>query len=288
MNNFYQSCLSFNHISQKDFDQTEALRALRHLYALYQAADYAPDPNYLVRAELLMDTLAAHRQDADYPLWQIWFRYFISMGYSEWNEMWKSLEDKTITYYDQHANEFVSDTVSVDFTQTQEAFLKYLQKGNLILDFGCGSGRDTKYFLNQGMQVDAVDGSEAMCRVASAYTGMEVRQMLFQDLDAKEMYDGIWACSSILHLPKSELKDVFGRMTEALKDDGVLYTSFKYGEFEGERNGRYFTDFTEDTFREFSQDLSDWKIRECWTTGDVRPGRGEEKWLNLIMQKNRI
>ena len=100
-----------------------------------------------------------------------------------------------------------------------------------------------------------------------------------------EKYDGIWACASILHLPKKELKEVFKKMLVALKPGGWIYTSFKYGEYEGERNGRYFTDFTIDTFADFVQEIHNLQIKEYWITGDVRPGRGEEKWLNLIMQK---
>lgn len=73
----------------------------------------------------------------------------------------------------------------------------------IFLTLGCGAGRDTKYFLSRGYQVDAVDGSEQLCRIASEYTEIKVRQMLFQELDEKEKYDGIWACASILHLPKN-------------------------------------------------------------------------------------
>ena len=115
---------------------------------------------------------------------------------------------------------------------------------------------------------------------------IKVKKMLFKELEEIEKYDGIWACSSILHLPKRELKAVFEKMVKALKKDGIIYTSFKYGDFEGERNGRYFTDFTEEKFNEFVQDIENVKLKEEWITCDVRPGRGEEKWLNLILQKN--
>lgn len=103
-----------------------------------------------------------------------------------------------------------------------------------------------------------------------------------------DKYDGIWACSSILHLSKDTLADVLKKMAAALKDSGVIYTSFKYGEFEGERNGRYFTDFTIEAFKEYLQNIPELQIEEYWITGDVRPGRGEEKWLNLILRKSDI
>ena len=193
--------------------------------------------------------------------------------------------DKTLKYYNENAQSFASGTVSVKFTEVQDKFLEKLNPDAYILDFGCGAGRDTKYFLSREYQVDAVDGSEQLCRIASEYTGIKVRQMLFQGLDEKEKYDGIWACASILHLPKKQLREVLKNMYAALKSKGWIYTSFKYGEFEGERNGRYFTDFTTDTFKDFIHDMHGLKIEEQWITGDVRPGRGEEKWLNLLLQK---
>ena len=193
--------------------------------------------------------------------------------------------DKTLKYYNENAQSFASGTVSVKFTEVQDKFLEKLNPDAYILDFGCGAGRDTKYFLSRGYQVDAIDGLEQLCRIASEYTGIKVRQMLFQELDEKEKYDGIWACASILHLPKKQLREVLENMYAALKSEGWIYTSFKYGEFEGERNGRYFTDFTTDTFKDFIHDMHGLKIEDHWITGDVRPGRGEEKWLNLLLQK---
>lgn len=197
-----------------------------------------------------------------------------------------NFKNTTLDYYNKNADSFVSETISVDFCQTQDKFLSTLNPSAYILDFGCGSGRDTKYFLNKGYRVDAIDGSKELCRIASEYTGIPVKQMLFQELAEHEKYDGIWACSSILHLPKEELKLVLKKMASALKSDGIIYTSFKHSEFEGERNGRYFTDFTIDTFIDFMQDIDNLKIKDYWITSDVRPGRGEEKWLNLILQKS--
>lgn len=194
--------------------------------------------------------------------------------------------DNTLSYYDKKANEFCENTVNADVSLQRERFLEYLTPGASILDFGCGSGRDTKAFLDLGYEVKAIDGSLELCKIASEYTGIEVDNMLFQDLDEVDRYDGIWACSSILHLSKSDLKDVFVKMVRALKTNGIIYTSFKYGDFEGERNGRFFTDFTIESFRDYIDDIDGLSIVDHWITGDVRPGRGEEKWVNLILQKD--
>lgn len=193
--------------------------------------------------------------------------------------------DQTIDYYNLNAESFIENTQNVDMHMAQDKFLHLLNEGAAILDFGCGSGRDTKYFLDKGCRVTATDGSAELCRWASAFTGIEVKEMLFGELNEIDTYDGIWACSSILHLPKNELLLVIRKMCDALKSTGVIYTSFKYSDFEGVRNGRYFTDFTEDSFRKFIAEIPELTIEEYWITGDVRPGRGDEKWLNLILRK---
>jgi len=190
--------------------------------------------------------------------------------------------NKTLQYYAENAAAFAAGTVDADMSVARERFLSHLPQGARILDFGCGSGRDTRFFLSRGYDVDAVDGSAELCRMASQYTGIEVKQMLFGELDASAVYDGVWACASILHLPKPELAEVLRRIADALTGEGVLYTSFKYGSFEGIRGGRHFTDFTEETLRAFWQEAFGLRILELWITQDVRPGRAEERWLNVL------
>ena len=193
--------------------------------------------------------------------------------------------DQTLSYYNTNAKTFTESTVNVDFSDTQNKFLEKLPEGAAILDFGCGSGRDTKYFLEKGYAVEATDGSEELCKLASEYTGIEVKHQFFQELQEQEKYDAIWACSSILHLSYEELVDVMKKMAAALKENGLIYTSFKYGTFEGVRNGRYFLDMTEERIEKLLQSVTELTIEETWITSDVRPGRGEEKWLNLFLRK---
>ena len=194
----------------------------------------------------------------------------------------------TLNYYNSNAAVFSETTKNVDFSEVQQIFTKHLSPDASILDFGCGSGRDTKYFLNNGYHVTATDGSVVICKMATDYTGIQVKQMLFEELDDRNQYDGIWACASILHLSTNDLLRVFHKMNKALKENGIIYTSFKYGEFEGERNGRYFTDFTEDSLKEFILQIPQLQIKEIWTTGDVREGRGDERWLNILICKGKI
>lgn len=192
---------------------------------------------------------------------------------------------QTLNYYNQNAAQFSDSTQSLDFTSVQDKFLTFLQPQAHILDFGCGPGRDTKYFLSHGCSTDAIDGSEEFCRIASEYTGIPVKQMLFQELNVSEEYDGIWACSSILHSTYDELKEILKKLARALKKEGILYASFKYGDFEGMRNGRYFIDMTEDKLQRILQETDVFQIKEKWISSDVRPGRDDEKWMNMILVK---
>lgn len=192
---------------------------------------------------------------------------------------------KTIDYYNNNYENFISDTLSIDFSLIQDTFLSYLLPKAYILDFGCGSGRDTKYFLDCGYQVDANDASFELCRVASEYTGINVKQMFFHELDEVEKYDGIWACASILHVKRNELPNIINRMSIATKKNGIIYISFKYGDFEGERNGRYFTDMTENLIEELLVCFPELNVEKMWITSDVRFDRGDEKWLNIILRK---
>ena len=195
--------------------------------------------------------------------------------------------DITLDYYNNNAEAFCSGTQNVAFSEHQNMFLGCLPSGAGILDLGCGSGRDSKAFLDQGYEVEAMDGSEELCRLVAKVIGKEVICRRFQELAALHyLYDGIWACASILHLSMTELEDVMRRICRALKSGGILYTSIKYKTHEEIRNGRYFNDMTEEKMELLLQRLGTFKIENMWRTSDVRPGRSEEKWLNLLLRAN--
>ena len=193
--------------------------------------------------------------------------------------------DTTLQYYQENAGVFVEGTVSADMHDARTRFLRLLPSQAYILDFGCGSGRDTKAFLEQGCRVDAADGSAELCRMATELTGIQVKQMMFEELSTVEQYDGIWACASILHLPRKELGGILQKISDALKPGGVLYPSFKYGDFEGIRGGRYFTNLTEESLGGLMAEVSSLQIVDTWITNDVRPGREKERWINILSRR---
>ena len=189
-----------------------------------------------------------------------------------------------MNYYDKNAQEFFDGTFDADMSSHHEKFIKYIPENSHILDAGCGSGRDTLMFKSLGFEVTSIDGSIEMCRLASEYAKTEVLHMQFQEIEFKSIFDGIWASASLLHVPSDEIEMVLTRLKDSLKDSGVLYASFKYGDFEGMRNGRFFNDLTEETAIELFK-KTDFNIIKTWITSDSRKGRENEKWVNILVKK---
>lgn len=112
--------------------------------------------------------------------------------------------------------------------------------------------------------------------------------MSFQEISYKNEFDGIWACASILHAEKAELPEILRKLRNALKPEGIVYVSFKYGDYEGARNGRYFIDLTEESMVRILSEVPGLNILETWITGDVREGRASELWLNMLLKADNL
>ena len=162
-------------------------------------------------------------------------------------------------------------------------FLKFIPKGGKILDAGCGSGRDTKYFLSLGYDVTAIDASEEMVKLSTQFTGQETFLLNFYDLDFQNVFDGVWSIASLLHIPKNCIEDVFKSFTSALKPDGTWCMSFKEGEKERIEDGRFFNDYNEITFKALIKKHPLLQIEDIRYDTD-RIGR-QQRWLTILLRK---
>jgi len=192
----------------------------------------------------------------------------------------------TLDYYDQNATLFFTNTVDVDMSILHDRFLSSVSAGGRVLDAGCGSGRDTKAFLQRGYRVTAFDGSAELVRLASEHTGIKVALRDFSHVSEQLCYDGIWACASLLHLPQEELPSALQRLWSALKPGGAFYLSFKLGVGERVQDGRHFTDVNENQLHAWLSILPDFSNVEYWISADQRPGRTEQ-WLNAMVFKSK-
>ncbi|HAW44940.1 MAG TPA: SAM-dependent methyltransferase [Sutterella sp.] len=191
----------------------------------------------------------------------------------------------TIEYYNRKAAAFSADTQTVEFSAIQNGFVSRLPVGGRVLDLGCGAGRDSKRFAELGFQVTAVDASEAMCEMTAKFAGVHVLCTTFEGFESDSAFDGIWACASLLHVEKKALPSILRKYVGMLNAGGIFYLSFKYGSFEGIRNERYFTDMTSEALQQILLQIPGIEIIDESVTGDVRPNRAQEKWLNVLVRK---
>ena len=190
----------------------------------------------------------------------------------------------SIAFYNNNAATFVGSTQNVDVSPLYNKFLPMIKSGGHILDAGCGSGRDSKAFLDLGFKVTAFDASIEMTKVTEQLIQQTVQTCTFQDFQTECAFDAIWACASLLHVPAAELPSIMLKLSSQLQAGGHFYCSFKYGDNDLERGGRAFTNATEQRLALFIKDTP-LKIKELWVTEDLRPGRSGEKWLNAILVK---
>lgn len=186
-------------------------------------------------------------------------------------------------YYAVHADHYFRSTVGLDMTVIYKRFFDELSAGAHIADAGCGSGRDTRLFLQKGFAVTAFDGSPEMARLASAFTGQRCTVLRFQDIQFRHEFDAIWACASLLHVPKDEMIDVLGRFFKAVKPGGILYASFIEGE--GERrseDGRLYNSYTAASFRELLRNIRVNGEISFWKSEGISRPVERAPWINFL------
>ncbi len=193
------------------------------------------------------------------------------------------MDKLTEQYYEKNSESYVKETAGSDMHEVCDRFLSCVKDGGKILDLGCGSGRDSLYFKKRGYVVTAMDGSQSICKLAEKLFQQPVVCKDFMSLCDEEVYDGIWACASLLHCHRDEVSLVMHKIYVALKKNGVAYVSFKYGDFAGYRNGRYYFDMHEEMLDALIKEVPGFIKEEIWISGDVQ--KRKEKWLNALLRK---
>ncbi len=149
----------------------------------------------------------------------------------------------TLQHYDQSAEDFWQGTRGHDVSQNIAALLEHIasQPPHVILDFGCGPGRDLQVFAALGHTAIGLEGSPRFVAMARAHSGCTVWQQDFLQLDLPlQHFDGVYANAALFHVPAQELPRVLRELHATLKPGGVLFSSNPRGDNDaGWSSGRY-------------------------------------------------
>lgn len=200
-----------------------------------------------------------------------------------------------IDYYNENADQYVEKTNGIDEVEKFREMFKRQLEGHVdvetptVLDLGSAYGRDSNAFIQKyGWNVDARDGSHRMAELADKMFGIGVKVEKFLQLDEYEKYDGIWAMSSILHLERCDLPIMFHKMFKALKQRGVIYTSFIYDPswvMAYSHDGRRFLCFTPERLRDFVDKVFPNDYKKYTLETFTSEHRDEKKgWVSMVMR----
>ena len=197
----------------------------------------------------------------------------------------------SIEFYDKNTEMYINDTMNVDMRKLYSLFEKYLNQGDTVLDIGCGSGRDSRYFLEKGYNVYAHDGSGAMVASAKRFLGNRIALAKFDAFDPevlfgkKIIFDGLWACASLLHVPENDLIPILKHYLSFLVCQGGFFMSFKLREENHEEEGRAFTNFSKEKLLKLLGSIDDVSVLEYTETADMREDRKDEGWISVVVRK---
>lgn len=193
--------------------------------------------------------------------------------------------NKTLDFYNLNYDEYFNSTVNGNMNKQYDDFLDGIPKKGLIMDLGCGSGRDSKYFLKNGYRVVSIDGSKSLAKKASEYLSQEVLVMDFNDVLYKNKFDGIWACASLLHIPKDEFIFVMNNLLFSLKRKGKMYISLKEGIGESYEGDRFYQYYSDDEIRKIISNIGGLKLTKSYSSQSVTNPNENRRWNNYFFIK---
>jgi len=199
----------------------------------------------------------------------------------------------TIDSYDNTAEEYAKNTLEINTSAPINKFLSYLTEKSLILDIGCGPGRDARLFSNKGFDVVGIDLSSKLLEIArkydykSKFCHMDVLNMGFPN----NTFNGLWAMSSLMHLEKKVFPKALQECYRVLKDESVFYLSLKRGEGESleldkryDNLKKYYAYYLDDEVEEIIN-KSGFEILD-FDHNTIDESYATKPWMDIFVQKS--
>lgn len=192
---------------------------------------------------------------------------------------------ETLSVYDQRVEEYAQAFQGKRPDPDLVRFMAHVAEGGFVLDLGCGPARASAIMREAGLRVDPVDASQGMVELANRQHAIGARLATFDDLEAVDAYDGVWANFSLLHAPRDRFRDHLAAIFAALKPGGWFHIGMKTGTGERrDRLGRFYTFYGE-------AELA--ALLEAAGFGVAAQSRGRDKglagtldpWVTMLAQK---
>jgi len=197
-------------------------------------------------------------------------------------------EQESVNYYNDHALAYYKQTAFIDMEDFYRPFIELLPRGGLILDAGCGVGRDTRFFIKNAFRVVSFDASVEMVNLCNHYPFAYCTQKTFYELEHVEEFDGVWASGSLVHVPHLKLADVITRIFRSLKPGGIFYFSLKVKNGGGHfQNGRNFYNYDKEIISKILSDVPFYVIKEPWEN-ESKLNDSEDRWISFLWKKSKV
>jgi SAM-dependent methyltransferase len=194
---------------------------------------------------------------------------------------------RTLADYDRRAEAFWAGTRDHDVRQNIDALLDHIRgvPPFMILDFGCGPGRDLAAFNKLGHSAVGIEGSPRLAAMARAHSGSEVWEQDFLALGLPhERFDGVFANAALQHVPRQELPRILTELHATLKPGGVLMSSNPRGnDEEGWNNDRYGVYHSLESWRRFMTAAGFVELTHYYRPTGLP--RGQQPWLASVWRR---
>ena len=197
------------------------------------------------------------------------------------------ITERTLGYYNRHAEEYWQGTRDHDVSQNVAALLQHIEASPpyAILDFGCGPGRDLVAFAGLGHIAVGLEGAARLAEMARAHSGCEVWQQEFLALELpRQRFDGVFANAVLFHVPSQELPRVLRQLHSTLKPGGVLFSSNPRGKNqEGWSGERYGAHHDLDNWRRYLSAAGFVELEHYYRPAGVP--RAQQPWLASVWRR---